>query len=146
MEPDFRRRNDASLARLRELVGRLTPADLDRPLGEGWTVKAALAHLAFWDRYAAAAVQRWQRAGYAWSGPEDPFVNLAGPSDWLAAPPDYVLREVLRAAEAADAAAAGVGETLLAAIVAGGEAWACERCVHHLEHVDQIGRALTPER
>ena len=33
--------------RLRELVAGLTDADLATPVGDGWTVGAALAHVAF---------------------------------------------------------------------------------------------------
>jgi Mycothiol maleylpyruvate isomerase N-terminal domain len=44
--------NTAERARLEAVVGRLTDADLKRPLAAGWTVAAVLAHLAFWDQRA----------------------------------------------------------------------------------------------
>ena len=54
MESSHLSRNQAALQRLAELAARLTEEDLARSLGGGWTIKAALAHLAFWDRYASA--------------------------------------------------------------------------------------------
>jgi hypothetical protein len=145
MDLTHRGRNDAARARLAALVERLRPEDLDRPLGGGWTVKAALAHLAFWDRFDAATVQQWQREGYSKSGDDDTFINIAALDDWLAAPAEYVLCEVLRAAEAADRIAAGIDDALRAAITAGGETWAFERGAHRVEHIEQIERALMNE-
>lgn len=142
MDATCHARNAAARTRLDALVGRLTAADLDEPLGGGWTVKAALGHLAFWDRYAAAAVEQWRANGYTWSGGDDPYINAAGLSDWLAATPEHALREVLRAAEVADSAAARIDDALWAAIIAGSESWACERGVHRLEHIEQIEQAL----
>ena len=55
--------NAAELERLRALVARLTAADLARPLGGGWTVAMALAHLAFWDHRRRAQLQQWARSG-----------------------------------------------------------------------------------
>lgn len=144
MDATYSTRNDAARSRLQALVERLTPADLDRPLGDGWTVKAALMHLAFWDRLAAAAVEQWQRTGVAPWGEDAPYINVAGLNDWLAAAPAYALREVLSAAELADRAAADIGEALRAEILARGESWVCERGIHRAEHVEQVELALKP--
>ena len=142
MESGYRARNDAARARLIALAARLQPQDLERPLGGGWTVKVALAHLAFWDRFAAAAVEQWQRTGYTRSGDDDDSINIAMLNDWLALPQAYVLREVLRAAELADRTADGINETLEADIAAAGEDWAFERGRHRAEHIEQIERAI----
>ena len=55
--PDLRR-NRASTERLRALVAGLEAAELARPLGGGWTVGFALAHLAFWDQRQRVAIAR----------------------------------------------------------------------------------------
>ena len=142
MDPAYRECNDAARARLAALVQRMMPEDLDTPLGEGWTVKVALAHMAFWDRFAEAAIGRWQRAGFVPIADDDGYINLAALNDWLAAPPEYALREVLQAAELVDTAAAGIEEALRTEICAGEESWACERGVHRVAHLKQVERAL----
>jgi len=142
MDSTYRARNDAARTRLATLIARLSPQDLDHPLGDGWTVKAALLHLAFWDRYAAAVAQQWQRTGIVATGVEDAYINLAALDDWLAATPEYALREVVRAAALADRTAAAVGDALHADLDAHGETWVCERSVHRAEHLEQIERLL----
>jgi hypothetical protein len=49
MERPFIVENARDRERLRNLVARTTDEELSLPLGEGWTIAAALAHLAFWD-------------------------------------------------------------------------------------------------
>ena len=56
-DPDLRRNAEAT-NRLQALVARLEETDLARSLGGGWTVRFALAHLAFWD-----ARQHFAQAG-----------------------------------------------------------------------------------
>ena len=143
MAENYLARNDAATGRLRELVQRLTDADLDRPLGEGWTVNAALAHLAFWDRFAGAVLNHWTTGGFVPSGEGDgSFINTAGLPDWLAAPAEYVRDAVITAAAATDRAAAAIPASLLPMIESGGELWALNRHVHRTEHIEQIEQAL----
>ncbi len=63
MERPFVAENTLERERLRALVARLTDEDLSLPLGEGWTVAAALAHLAFWDQRALVLLRRWECTG-----------------------------------------------------------------------------------
>lgn len=46
------RRIDSRWQKLQGLLGALTPADWERPLGDGWPVKVHVAHLAAWERSA----------------------------------------------------------------------------------------------
>jgi hypothetical protein len=144
MSLSYREHNDAATAQLRGLAETLTLTDLDRPLGGGWTVKAALAHMAFWDRLAASLLEEWQQAG---AGPaliygEDLHLNRVCLRDWLALPAEHVLREVVEAATLVDQCAARVGETLQASILAAGEGWACLRYRHRHEHLAQMGQTV----
>lgn len=84
-------RNAAERDRLTRLVARLGEDDLARPVGpgDGWTVAALLAPLAFWDRFVLARWERRLRDG----GPIAPLddglldlVNAAGLPKWLALP------------------------------------------------------------
>jgi hypothetical protein len=50
MERPFVAENAKERERLRSLVERLTDKELSLPLGNGWTIAVALAHLSFWDQ------------------------------------------------------------------------------------------------
>jgi hypothetical protein len=51
MDRPFVVENTQERERLRTLVTRITDEELSLPLGEGWTIAVALAHLAFWDQW-----------------------------------------------------------------------------------------------
>src|SRR5438477_1995160 len=50
MASDFVARNEESRARLQKLAARLKDEDFAVSVGEGWTVRDVLGHMAFWDR------------------------------------------------------------------------------------------------
>jgi hypothetical protein len=139
MDRAYVRRNEQTRERLHALVGRLKPDDLDRSIGDGWTVKAALAHLAFWDRYAVALIDQWSVSGFKVDeGFSSDIPNHAGLADWLAASPDYARATVIAAAQLADQRAADTPPSLADAIVRGGMPRVLDRSVHRIEHLDQI--------
>jgi len=142
MDSGYVARNEESRRRLSEVLARLTADDLDRSLGDGWTVKAALAHVAFWDRYAGVLLDRWARDGFGEAAVDTGLVNDAGLGDWLALSPEAVRREAVAAAEALDERIARVRPELMAAIAAGGRERILDRTRHRAEHLDQIERAL----
>src|SRR5262249_28405316 len=104
MDAGYLQGNQAALARVAQLVEQLSEADLQVSLGEGWTVKAALAHLAFWDRFAAGLFHGWVADGFQPVAASADPINAAALADWLALPADHVRREVVAAAEAANRA------------------------------------------
>jgi hypothetical protein len=106
--------NTRQRERLRALVDRLSDADLERPLGHGWTVAAALVHLAFWDLRAVALMDRYERDG----------------------------KVTASAAEAVDRRIERLGEATLAAVAAAGPPFRPDRHLHRAEHLDEIDRAL----
>ena len=59
MERPFIAENAREFERLRSLVDKLTEDDLNLAMEEGWTVAAALAHLAFWDRRSLVLMRKW---------------------------------------------------------------------------------------
>lgn len=46
---------------LQELISRLSDEDLERPLGDGWSAKVHLGHLAAWERSALALLRSQHR-------------------------------------------------------------------------------------
>jgi uncharacterized damage-inducible protein DinB len=148
-------RNEASLARLRELLGSLSAADLTLSRGEGsWTVGQTLGHLAFWDRFLAA---RWRAALTAGPG-EQPsvfsheladLINGGLPPTWQAfasAAPDAAIAETRDAAETVDGLIAGLPDaTPVEAILAERPAL-LDRSIHRLEHIAALEAALAGAR
>lgn len=142
MVHEFQGANERSLARLEEIVRRLTPADLERTLPDGWTVMAALAHLAWWDRYAAIVLRWWAAEGYQQPPDIANLVNATALPEWRALPAAYVREEVPRAARAMDDAVAAAPPDLVERVVADGRARYFDRSIHRDAHIDQIESGL----
>ncbi len=97
--------NDSERARLLALVGKVTDAELGRPMPAGWTVAAVLAHLAFWDQRVLSLLDRWHGSPATVPPPvEDRHV------DWIndATKPLLLALDPRRAAELTLAIAAAV--------------------------------------
>ena len=109
--------------RIRTLVATLSEADMAREVGDGWTVAALLAHMAFWDRMWLRKFEAWERSGTVGSrqgGP--PFrvdaLNAAMLPWWLAMESDEVRHEVVAAADAVDRQVESLTDQVLEQILA----------------------------
>jgi uncharacterized damage-inducible protein DinB len=144
-------RNEVSLARLRQLAGNLSAADLAISSGDGsWTVGQVLGHLAFWDRFLAA---RWRAALAAGPG-EQPsvfsheladLINGGLPPTWQAfasAAPEAAIAETLAAAETIDSLIAGLPEAAPVEAVLAERPALLDRSMHRLEHIGRLEAAL----
>jgi uncharacterized damage-inducible protein DinB len=152
VDRSYLQRNKASLARLADLAGRLTPEELALRVSDGaWTVGQILGHLAFWDRLLAA---RWRAALAAGPG-EQPaslpheladMLNDGLPPTWgamAAGAGRAAVGDALAAAEAVDGIIARLpAETPVEAILAERPAL-LDRSIHRLEHLAAIDLALT---
>jgi hypothetical protein len=139
--------NQTQLARLEALVARLDDRALARPLEAGWTVAAALAHLAFWDYRIVTLLDAWGPDGRgtpppAYDGASVDWINDAGKPLCLALPPRTAARLAVEAAKAADARVAALSDAALAKITAAGSPVSVHRAEHRREHLDEIERAL----
>jgi len=148
-------RNESSLARLRELAGRLTPGDLAGASGEGsWTIGQIIGHLTFWDRFHAA---RWRAARAA--GPnEQPsyfphevsdILNEAQPATWLAyaeAAPHVAISQMLAAAEEMNAVIAGLPDSVPVEAILAERPSLLDRSLHRSEHLETLESALSGRR
>ena len=76
--------NDAARARLKAFVRGVSDGTMARAIGHGWTVGAALAHLAFWDRLWLAKFDEFERTGAVRIPPVEGFVNGIFVNFWLA--------------------------------------------------------------
>jgi hypothetical protein len=138
MDRSFLERNKAELARLRQLIARLTDADLARSVGGGWTVSAALAHLAFWDHRIVVTLGQWEREGVSPADVGD-IVNEVALPLWLAVPPREAARLALTSAEAAARKIESAAPELLEAAQS---RLNLERATHWGDHIQQIESAL----
>ncbi len=137
--------NDAARGRLRALIGRLSDADLARPLPGSWTIAASLAHAAYWDARAIFWIDSWGPDGTP-STPEPEnvdAVNDAAKPLCLALRPRDAAELALRLAEESDRTVAGLSDAMLAKIEAiGGPPFNLARATHRNEHLDDIEQAL----
>ena len=138
--------NDFERQRLRSLVARLSDEELSRPMPEGWTVAAVLAHVGFWDARAIFSLDKWGRGIEPSPGDYEPddvaWINDAAKPLCLALPPAVAARLALRLAEEADGRVEALSDELLAKIRLAGP-FDVSRANHRREHLDEIERALT---
>ena len=124
--------------RLRRLVDRMTDKELILPMWEGWTIAAALAHLAFWDQRALVLMKKWKISGVASSPIDDDVANDSILPLCLAIPPGAAARLAVTAAEAIDLELEKAGENLISDIWQLGERFRLYRSDHRKLHLDQI--------
>lgn len=136
--------NDRTRERLRALVVRLDDEDLTRPLDGGWTVAAALAHLAFWDRWVVARWERYDRDGAIETLPDGvlDLANAAGLPQWLALAPRRAAELALAAAEEGDRRIAALVPAAVEHALTTGRPAMLDRALHRDPHLDDIERCL----
>ena len=133
--------NTESTERLRALVARLKAADLDRSLGEGWTVGFALIHLAFWDARQDLALHRFTRGNGFPS--EDWVTNATLESIAPLFSPSIAGDIAVKAAEQLDDAIDKLTTEQQHAVREAGHTYAIERWPHRDEHLSQIEAVLS---
>ncbi len=136
---------DVERERLRSLVTRLSDAELTRPMPDGWTVAAVLAHAAYWDARAIYFLDKWGASGEPTVYEEedtDAATESAKPL-CLALPPRIAAQLALRLAEDADGKVRALSDTMLEKIrQKGNPPFSLSRGGHRKEHLDDIERAL----
>jgi len=135
MARPFVAENAQERGRLISLVSRLTDEELSLPLGNGWTIAAALAHLAFWDH-------KWKKSGVELSPIDIDLTNDSLLSLWLALPPRTAADLAVSSAEAIDRALEEASSDLIAAIEGLGEKFRTYRSIHRKLHLDEIEELL----
>ena len=144
LDRSFTAENTKERERLRALVARLSDEQLARQLDGGWTVAAALAHVAFWDQRGLALLARWERQGIGPSPlPADiDAINDASRALCLAIPPRAAAQLALESADALDRKIEALTDEQLTAMEAADFPLSLERFHHRGEHLDEIERLL----
>ena len=136
---------DAERERLRSLVAQSSDAELSRPMPDGWTVAAVLAHIGYWDARAIYFLDKWGPSGEpSVYEPEDSdAANEAAKPLCLALPPRIAAELALRLAEEADGKVKAMSDAMLAKIRQNGDPpFSLSRGEHRREHLDEIEGAL----
>lgn len=143
MTADVNVRNRTSRERLVAVVAQL--GDRDVKIEGGWTAAGLLGHLAFWDGFALARLDKHLREGAPLElGSEKiaDHINAAAMPQWLSAPTAVAGRTAIAAATAIEGSVAALPAEVLDEVKALGKAFIIDRSAHRKEHLDQIERAL----
>jgi hypothetical protein len=145
---DYHEANRKGLERLQKLANRLTDEQLALPVGDGWTIAAILAHLAFWDFRALVLVKRWKLTEVERSPIDTDAVNDAVKPLCQAIEVREAANLAIQAAEAVDTELENLPEPVKAGIenlVREGK-FRLDRSIHRNEHIDEIERVLAEAR
>jgi hypothetical protein len=145
LDRSFVEHNRASTNRLRDLVARLSEADMQRSVGEHWTVGIALAHLAFWDGRVMYVLDMTERDGKLFVPRIDAAVNEVNDISlplWAAIPPLEAARVALETATSLDQRLEDFPPELLAEVYEHNRRWVV-RALHRNEHLDEVEAALS---
>ena len=138
MERPFVVENAKERERLRSLVERLTDKELSLPLGNGWTIAVALAHLSFWDQRILFLMRKWKKSGVEPSSVDIDVTNDSLLSLWLAIPPRKAANLAISSAEAIDRELEEASSDFITEIEGLGEKFRLYRSIHRKLHLDQI--------
>lgn len=141
MDRSFVECNRASTERMRALAARLSDEELQRPVGQHWTVAIVFAHLAFWDRRVMYVLDMTARDGKVFIPQIDIFVNDLSLPLWAAIPPRAAARIAIETAETLDARLENYPPDLLGQVYEANERWVV-RALHRGEHLGEADAAL----
>lgn len=138
----FQPKNLEETQRLKQLLADLSDADFERQVGHGWTIKATLAHLAFWDIRALTLIEKFEKEGV---GPSDNDVDVINEvvryfGDALSGRAAFDLW--VTNAEALDKRIANLPDTMIDAVRADGNPFNLPRHHHRSEHREEIEKLL----
>lgn len=141
LDRSFVELNRASTGRIRALAARLSDEELQRPVGQHWTVAIALAHLAFWDRRVMYVLDMTEKDGQLFIPEIDMFVNDLSLPLWAAVPPRAAARIAIETAETLDKQLEEYPPVLLERIYNHNQRWIV-RALHRGAHLDEVDAAL----
>lgn len=140
LDRSFIEKNRASVERIRALA-RCSDQELQKPVGEHWTVAIALIHIAFWDARTLNVLDQTEQAGKLVAPEIDMVINDLSLPIWGAVPPRQALQLAIESAEALNQRLESFPHPLLEQVYGRYERWVY-RNLHRGEHLDEIETAL----
>ena len=138
----YSERNRLQTQRLKEFR-RLSDEELQRPVGEHWTVAIALAHIQYWDGRAVGAIEAWRRHGLPltlWTDGEGVVNDVLLPA-WAECPPRETLEQAIKTAAVLDRIVEDLSPEE-AEVVSARRYRVLDRSMHRSEHLDEVDAAL----
>jgi hypothetical protein len=139
---EFARSNRTQTERLRRIARSLTPEEMRKRLPNGWTVSAALAHLAFWDRHRIILMRKWAAGQEATGAYDGNVFNDAAAPMWELIPPERAAEFAVKTAEEVDALLLELSDEVVQSALARPDAPNLNRGIHREGHLDVIEKAL----
>ena len=142
MDTGYNERNRTQTQRLRGLRS-LGDEDLQRPVGEHWTVAIALAHIQYWDGRSVGAIEAWRRHGLPltlWTNGEGVVNDVLLPV-WGECSPREALEQAIKTAEVLDRIVEDLSSEE-AEVVSVQRYRVLDRSMHRSEHLDEMDTAL----
>jgi hypothetical protein len=146
MNKAFISENARQRERLVALVERLTEKELQFSLEAGWTIAAALAHLAFWDQWSLVRLRRWKKSGVESTAVDMDAMNDTFLPFGLSLEPRTAAKLAISSAEAIDQELEGISDELIQAIENLGGKFRLYRSIHRKMHLDEIEAVLLKKR
>ena len=146
MDKPFIQENAREREKLIALVKRLNETELKLPLTAGWTIAAALAHLAFWDQWSLVRLRRWKQSGVQASSVDQDAINDSFLPIALAMEPRTAAKLAVASAEAVDRELEEIPDELILAIERLGDRFRLYRSMHRKLHLDEIEAVLISRR
>jgi hypothetical protein len=150
MASNYNEENQKARGRLQKLVNSISDEELKYIIyQEGWTVAAALGHIAFWDERRLVLIRRWERGEYEYSdinGVAMDTVNDALVPLFLSVPVRVMAEMVIASAEKIDKEIAGLSPELMARIEAVNDPFFLNRAKHRNMHLDEIEALFKSKR
>lgn len=142
MLEDASAENDRQRERLMRLGAGLSPADWERALPTGWTVKTVFVHLGFWDRMSLEQLQRYERSGVQPPRHEVEQLNAVVAALAAQLSPQQALAWAVGSAQAVDDKVRGLPPAMTAEILARDTPRRIQRHLHRREHLDKVEQLL----
>jgi hypothetical protein len=150
MENNYNQENEKSRERLQKLVNEITDEELKLVIyEEGWTIAAALGHLAFWDERRALWLKEFSENGSAISGINDLDTQITNDTlvpFLLALSPRKAAQLAVTCAEKVDKEIEGFSPELIKKIKGVRDKYALDRSLHRKMHLDEIDVLLKAKR
>ncbi len=142
--PAYIEANRDATARLSALLDTLADGDFVVAIDQAWTVGAALAHLAYWDRRYTALLSHNRRGEWPPDGHEliTDVQNDALLPEWRLLPAAAVRELTRESAARVDEAIAALPDQVVARILERGDVHLVRRSRHRHQHIDQIEAIL----
>jgi hypothetical protein len=138
----FTEPNDSAFDELRTYANGLSDEQLRQKIDADWTVSSAFAHIAFWDRRAALAVEGIiHEPNFAPPGSDFDLINATAFPQWRRLEPREAVADTIEAGELLNRTVDSLDEETAQRIQTSG-AVVILRARHRREHLEQIKRRL----